>query len=227
MAAHKKTRDRSAGNRRDAELALRARAGDKDAQNELYHRYFPIFHNRVRRWLPDPSWVRECTDDVMATMFEDLPKYRPDGSSFCSWAHMEYRSEMVKHIHELGIDHPNIPIDETLEEELPSMTGPLDAYMESRLHEEVEKLKPQQGAAIDGKYFKGKPDRQVAKEQKIPRRKVNYRKHQGLASLRKALGDVALMWIRPQIAFFRNSYIMAKAKQNLSALLGGEEGDCS
>ena len=81
--------------------------------------------------------------------------------------------------------------------------------------------------AIDGKFFKGKPDEQIAKEKKIPRRKVNYRKHQGLINLRKALSDVAFMWIRPKSAFFRNYYMMASAKQNLSALLGGEEGDCS
>ena len=138
MAAYTKTRDRTAGNRRDAELALRARAGDKDAQVELYHRYYPIFHNRVRCWLKDPSWVKECTDHLMAWIFEELPKYRPEGSAFCSWAFMEYRSEMIKHIHELGIDHVDIPLDETLEDEMPAPTGPLDAYVASRLHEEVE-----------------------------------------------------------------------------------------
>jgi RNA polymerase sigma factor (sigma-70 family) len=226
MAAHTKTRDRAAGNRRDVELVLRARAGDTAAEDELYHRYYPIFLRRISRWLPDPQWVKECADDVMATIFEDLPKFRPDGASFCSWAHMEYRSELIKHIHDLGIDHVDIPLDETLEETLPAPTGPLDAYVANRVHQEVEHLKPQQEAAIDGKFFKGKPDKQVAREQKISRRKVNYRKHQGLANLRKALSDVAFMWIRPQIALFRNSFIVASAKQNISALLGGEEGDC-
>jgi RNA polymerase sigma factor (sigma-70 family) len=227
MAAYTKTRDWSAGNRRDTELALRARAGDKAAENELYLSYYPTIYGRVQRWLWDPQWVKECTDHVMAKIFEDLPKYRPDESAFSYWANMEYRSEMGKHIHDLEIDHPNIPIDEMLEEELPAQTGPLDAYVVSRLHEEAEDLEPQQEAAIDGSYFKGKPDREIAKEKKISRRKVNYRKHQGLANLRKALSDVAFTWIRPQTGFFRNYYMMASAKQNISALLGGEEGDYS
>ena len=227
MAAHTKTRDWSAGNRRDAELALRAKAGDKAAENELYLSYYPLIYGRVQRWLWDPRWVKECTDHVMAKIFEDLPNYRPEASAFSYWVNMEYRSEMGKHIHDLEIDHPHIPIDETLEEELPAQTGPLEAYVLSRLHEEVEDLEPQQEAAIDGKFFKGKPDEQIAREKRIPRRKINYRKHQGLVNLRKALSDVAFMWIRPKSAFFRNYYMMASAKQNISALLGGEEGDCS
>lgn len=227
MAAYTMTRDWDAGNRRDRELALRARAGDDGAANELYHRYYPKLHKRVRRWLWNPAFVDECTAHVVAKIFEDLPRYRPDESAFSYWVNMEYRSEMGKHVHELELDHPGTPIDETLEEELPAPTGPLDDYIDSRLHEEVEDLEREQEAAVGGHYFEGKPDEQIAGEQKISRRKVNYRKHQGLANLRKALSDVAFTWIRPKSAFFRNYYMMASAKQNLSALLGGEEGDYS
>jgi len=227
MAVCTQTRDWDAGNRRDRELVLRARAGDEGALTELYLTYYPRVHGRVQRWLWDPQWVKECTDHIMAFIFEHLSEYRPDRSAFSFWVNMEYRSEMTKHVHDLEIDHPSIPFDETLEEGLPAQTGPLEAYVVSRLHEEVEDLEPEQGAAIDGKYFQGQPDRQIAREKKIPRRKVNYRKHQALANLRKALSDVAFMWIRPKSAFFRNYYMMASAKQNLAALLGGEEGDCS
>jgi RNA polymerase sigma-70 factor, ECF subfamily len=225
MAAHARKRDRSTGNRRDKELVLRARAGDEEAQKELYHRYYPIFRNWVHRWLKCEAWERECVDHLMANLFEELIKYRPGGSAFCSWAFMISRSEMVKHIHELGLDRGDFPLDEEIEETLVAPTGPMDAYGDSRLHEEVKGLEPERGAAVGGCYFEGKTEKEVAEEQHIPRRRVSYRIHQALAELNKRLADVAFMWIRPQVGYFRNSYTMTNAKDSRSAQLGGEEGD--
>lgn len=227
MAAYTMTRDWDAANRRDRELALRARAGDDGAANELYHRYYPKLHKRVRRWLWNPAFVDECTAHVVAKIFEDLPRYRPDKSSFSFWANMEFRSEMTKHIHELELDHPNMPIDETMEEELPAPSGPLDAYIDSRVHEGVKGLVPEREAVVDGIFFEDKTQKEIAEERHMPPRRVSYRLQQAKADLRKGLSDVAFTWIRPESAFSRNYYIMASAKQNLSALLGGEEGDCS
>jgi len=227
MAACTKTRDWDAGNRRDRELVLRARAGDEDALNELYHRYYQKFHNRARRWLWDPAFVDECAAHVVARVFEDLPSYRPDKSTFSYWANMQFRSEMIKHVRYLELDHPCVPIDESLAEEVPAPTGQMDAYLGSRLHEEVESLEPEREAAIDGVFFEGMTEKEIGEEKHMPARRVCYRLHQALGDLRKGLGDVAFTWIRPQSAFFRNYYMMASSKRNLSALLGGEEGDCS
>ncbi|MBM3330254.1 sigma-70 family RNA polymerase sigma factor [candidate division WOR-3 bacterium] len=227
MAADAKTRDRSAGNRRDADLALRARAWDIAAQVELYHRYHNIFRNWVRRWLRFDAWEKECVDFMLATLFEELPKYRPEGSAFCSWAHMVCRSALIKHIHDLSLDRADFPYDEIVADMLPALTEPMDDYVVGRIQEEVANLEAEQRAAVTGHYYEDRTDDEIAAGQGMPRRRVCYRRHQGEQNLRRRLNDVAFTWIRPQTAFFRNSFVMTDAREKIAALLGGEEGDCS
>jgi RNA polymerase sigma factor (sigma-70 family) len=223
MAGYMKTRDRAAGNRRDADLVLRARAWDIAAQVELY---YGIFRKWVHRWLRFDAWEVECVDFMMATLFEELHKYRPEGSAFCSWAHMVCRSALVKHIHELSLNRVDFPYDEIVADMLPALTDPMDDYVVDRINEEVANLETEQRAAVSGHYYDERSDAEIAAEQGMPRRRVCYRRHQGEQNLRRRLNDVAFTWIRPQTAFFRNSYVMASAKENIAALLGGEEGDC-
>jgi len=226
MAVAAGARDRAEGNNRDNALIRRIRAGDEAAYAELWHKYHNLFLNWVRRWLRFPEWERECADHALAVLFEELPKYEPGRSAFCSWAHMVGRSAIVKHIHDLSIDRADFPLDDIVEDLMPALVGPLDDFVAGRIREEVRNLAPQQGAAVGGHYFEDKTDDEIAAELHIPRRRVNYRKQQGLAELKERLCDVASTWIRPEIGFSRDSYMMASARQNISALLGGRGGDC-
>jgi len=225
MTVAVRLRDRAEGNRRDDSLILRIRAGDETAYEELWYRYHKIFLEWVHRWLRFPEWEEECADHAVAVLFEELGKYEPGRSAFCSWAHMVGRSAIIKHIHDLSIQSEDVPLDEMITDMLPALTGPVDDFMNWMVHEEVEQLEPQQRAAVGGCYFEDKTDEEIAKEQHIPRRRVNYRKHQGLVRLRKRFSGGLYTSIRPGTRFFGNSYMMPEVEKHEPALLGGEEGD--
>ncbi len=227
MAVAVRVRDRTEGNNRDNALILRIRAGDETAYAELWHKYHRIFLDWVRRWLRFPEWEEECADHAVAVLFKELPEYVPGRSAFCSWAHMVGRSAIIKHIHDLSIDRDDFPYDEIVDDMVPALTGPVDDFMNGMVHEEVEQLEPQQRAAVGGHFFEDKTDGEIAEEQHVPRRRVNYRRQQGLASLRKRFSGVLYTWIRPETRFSRNSYVMMNAQVNQPALPGGEEGDSS
>ena len=227
MAVAARIRDHAEGNNRDDALIQSIRAGDGAAYDELWYKYHNLFINWVRRWVRCPAWEQECADQAVAVLFEVLPKYQPGRSSFCSWAHMVGRSAIIKHIHQLSIDRDDVPVDEMITDMLPTLSGPEDDYVRSRVTEELSRLEPEQQAAVNGAYFDDRSDSELSAELSIPRRRVCYRRQQGLASLRERLSDVPLTTIRPVTRFSGNSYVMPGTEVRELALLGGEEGDWS
>jgi RNA polymerase sigma factor (sigma-70 family) len=225
MAAHANARDRSAENRRDAALVLRAVEWDEAAIAELYHKYHTQFYSWIRRWLRHKEWALDFADAAIAKLFENLHGYKPVMSAFSSWAFLVAKTSVIQHLHELGTERSDVPYDEMLADLLPALTGPGDDFVNRRLLEEVAKLEPEQRAAVVGFFFFGLSDEEIAEEQHIPRRRVCYRRHQGMAALKLGLSDIPFTSIRPETRFSRYYYMMTDVKENKPAQLGGEEGD--
>jgi RNA polymerase sigma factor (sigma-70 family) len=226
MAVSATVRDRTAENRSDTALVLRARDGDKAAEEELYYKYHTQFLCWIRRWLRHKEWAPDFADAAIAKLFEVLPQYKPELSAFSSWAFIVAKTNVIKLIHDLGTERNDVSADELLDEVLPALTGPEDDFVVSRVREEVAHLNGEQRAAVGGQFFEGRTDEELAAELSIPRRRVCYRRQQGLAAMRDRLSDVPFTSIRPETRFSRYYYMMDHdVKANDTALLGGKEGD--
>jgi len=201
MAACTVIHDRTVGNRCDTALVLRARDGDIDAFNSLYHKDHKLIVCWVRSWLRYEEWVDECTDDAIAVLSRKLPQYRPERASFCSWAYRVARTAVIKHVRVLGISRVDVPIDLLMEDDLLAFFGPEFDFLSRRVEEEVKRLEPEQRAAVYGYFYEGKTDEEIAEELHIPRRRVCYRRKQGLVELRRRLSDVPFTSIRPETRF--------------------------
>jgi len=220
MAAYTKVRDRSAGNCRDIALVLRARDGDIAAFESLYLKYRKLIVCWVRTWLRYEEWVDEFTDDAINVLRSKLPEYRSERASFCSWAYRVARSAAIKHARVVGTKLAVVPIDLLMEDELPAFYGPEYDFLSSRVEEEVIRLEPEQRAAVYGYFYEGKTDDEIAEELHIPRRRVCYRRRQGLAVLRKRLSDVFFKSIRPETRFSGYYCMMTDVRENIPALMG-------
>jgi RNA polymerase sigma factor (sigma-70 family) len=221
-----RVRDRAEENRKDVALVLRARDGDQTAFDELHHKYRGNFLRWIRPWIRCNLWEDELADAALAELLKVLNQYKPELSAFSSWAFIVMKTSVIKSIAKLATNRNDVSADEFLEEMLPALTGPDDDFVVARLHEEVANLAPEQRVAVNGEYFEGRTDEDLAAELSIPRRRVSYRRQQGLATMRKRLSDVAFTSIRPETRFSRYYYMMDHdVKANDLALLGGEEGD--
>jgi RNA polymerase sigma-70 factor, ECF subfamily len=195
MAAYTRVRDRSAGNSCDAALVLRARDGDIVAFDSLYRKYHKLIVCWVREWLRCESWVDEFTDQAIVVLRKELPGYRPDGASFCSWAYRVAKSATIKHARTLGLNRDEVAFDLLGEDALVDPMGPEDAYVAKRVREEVENLDFVQRAALRGPFYDGLSDEELADELHLPVRRVCYRRKQAKSVLRKRLSDVRCMSI--------------------------------
>jgi RNA polymerase sigma factor (sigma-70 family) len=201
MAAHALARERAAENRFDVALVLRVLAGDRAAEVELYHKYHTRFLNWIRRWLRHKEWADDFAEEAVIQLFQVLPQYRPELSSFSTWAHRVAYTKVMKCIRDLHTERDDVSADDLFLEFLPALTGPEDDYVASRLHEEVACLEREQRAAVGGPYFDGLNDTELAARLRMPRRRVCYRRRQGMAALRRRLKYVPFTSIRPRLRF--------------------------
>ncbi len=191
MAACTLVHDQSDERRGDAALVLKARNGDAAAQAELFLKFHEKTLGWMHRWMPHKQWKQEFADHAIGVVFACLDKFDPERGAFGSWVYMVVRSAVLKHIHDLHVDRADFPYDEMLEDALPAVFGPEDEFPLSRLHEEVARLEHEQRAAVEGFFFCGYSDVELAAMLGIPKRRVCYRRKQGLAELRRRLSDAA------------------------------------
>jgi RNA polymerase sigma factor (sigma-70 family) len=200
VAVHRTVHDRTVENQCDTALVLRACDWDEAAQAELYHKYHDQFLTWIRRWLRHKEWATDFADAAIAQLFEVLPQYKPELSSFRTWAYRVAYTGVIKYIRDLHTERDDVSADDLFLEFLPALTGPEQDYAARRLREEVANLVPEQRAAVGGP-LDGLTDVELSALLSIPKRRVCYRRRQALAELRKRLIDVARTWIRPKGRF--------------------------
>jgi RNA polymerase sigma factor (sigma-70 family) len=226
MAAYTKVRDRVGENRSDVSLAERAVGGDMAAWNKLYVRYKALFFLWMRGWLKHKEWAEDCAVAGVEALYEALPQYKPERSAFSTWAYRVAYTGVIKFIRDSHDKRNDISSDELLAEVIPALHGPKYDYIMRRLHEEVDRLEPMQHAAVAGHFFYGYSDQEISDLYNIPRRKVCYRRRQGIVALAKRLSDIAFMSIRPETLLSGYNYMMTNdEKENENAQPGGKEGE--
>ena len=226
MAVAARVRDRVSEDRYDQDLVLRAKAWDAEAQVELHDKYRGEFFGLTRHRLRDKQWADVFADGAIEQVFEYLASYKPELSSFRTWAFRVARTSIIRQISDIGAERDEVLSFELLAEVMPALTSPEYDFVISRVHEEMENLEPVQQKSVDGAYFDGENDRELAEQNNIPQRRVCYRRKQALRQMKEGLSDVPFMSIRPETRFLVYNSIVAHDKiDSVRAQPGGEEGD--
>ncbi len=219
--------NRTTVGRTDLELYQRAIAGDRDALEALLTKYRAVFLLWVRRtFRTDNRWTDDCAQEAIIRLWKKLALYRTGKSAFSSWAHVVGKSAVYsfrrKHKHE----QLEVTLDAPWAERLQVLLGPEELYIYQQVRAEVERLEPEQWAAVTGHHYEGRKDKEISKVTGIERRKVCYRRKQGERRITRGLVDVPFTSIRPKMRFQAYYTVMdTKRDACASALLGGEEGD--
>jgi RNA polymerase sigma factor (sigma-70 family) len=227
MAVCTVVRDWTTRNQRDAEMVRRALAGDNDAREELLGKYRTIFFAWcLRRYPHNTTWTEDCAQEGAIRLDQKLAEFRPERGAFGKWAQSVGRSAMFTFIRKRTSGPKHVSLDALNEDAIAARFGPEAVYVRGRVRKQVEDLVPEQGAAVGGCFYDDKTDEEIAEEEHIQRRKVNYRRHQGLRAMRKGLSDIPFMSIRPEVRIpWYSSVMITEETANESTQPGGEDGD--
>jgi RNA polymerase sigma factor (sigma-70 family) len=141
--------------------------------------------------MPHREWKREFADHATDEVFASLDKFDPDRGALNAWAYLVARSSVFKHIRLLHVDRADVSYEDLVDEALPAGTGPEEGFVLNRLREAVAELEPEQRAAVEGFFFDGYSDVELAAQLGIPKRRVCYRRRQALKELRRRFGKAS------------------------------------
>jgi RNA polymerase sigma factor (sigma-70 family) len=220
-------RDWTALNQSDADLARRAVAGDRTAERELLVKCEPIFRCLYGRVFPRLNChADDCVQEALIKLAKELPLFRPERGAFGKWAKSVARSAFYNFLDKHVFKRRDISLDALPEDAISTQFGPEEECFRHIVAEEVQKLEPDQSAAVGGHYDLGLTDEKIAESRRMERRRVGYRREQGERNLGKRFRNSPFMSIRPKSQFSRYYYIVTSTRDvNEPALLGGEDGD--
>jgi RNA polymerase sigma factor (sigma-70 family) len=191
MSVCTKVRDWTADDRADVDLVGRALAGDQAAESELLGKYRAIFLGWVcRTFRKGNRWTEDYAQEAAIKLHKVLIEYRPERSPFWSWAHIVAKTAIFTFISKQATERNDVSLDALMDDALPVLLGPEEEHIFLRVREEVENLAPEQRAAVRGPYYDGLSDDELALMLGLPRRRVCYRRRQGMAAIRERLSEV-------------------------------------
>ena len=218
-------------NEADARLVRLTLAGSREAEEELLVKYRPIFGGLYVRTFPRClSQKDDCVQEAWIALFKKLPQYNPERGPFGKWAKAVAKNAFYdylrKHVFKWKRKWTFVSLDALPEDVLSTWTGPEEECFNHMVAEEVEKLEPEQSAAVGGRYYHELTDREIASLRRIERRRVGRCRELGKRNLKKRFLDSPLKSTR-QKGHIPSYYIIEtdSIDRKRPAPLGGEDGD--
>ena len=177
-------------------LIRRAKVGDREALEALYRRYYPNWLKRWRGKLGAGLRNFEDTEGLVHSALKDAVRDIEDlrdDQAFFAWVDKIIQRKIASK-RRRNDRLPLIPLDEVPE---PGRKDPLDLPLVTkeeylRLRKAIDGLArhySQQMAAVELRYFKKLDITSIAKSLNTSKRSAERFLHDGLALLRKTLGD--------------------------------------
>jgi RNA polymerase sigma-70 factor (ECF subfamily) len=175
----------------DTALLLRVANADRDAFEQLYHRYVRSVFGLALRRLRDRAQAEEVTQEAFTAVWRSAESYRPERGSAGGWLYTVARNAILDRMRR------NARADTSAElPELASPDGGPDeqaeqAYTAWRVHRALEELNPNEREVIELAYWSGLSQSEVANFLGQPLGTVKTRTRSALARLAEALeGEV-------------------------------------
>src|SRR5512143_2965108 len=90
----------------------------------------------VRRFHNGNRWVDDYAQEAIIRVSENLHKYKPGRSAFCSWAHILAKSAIFTFMSRLATERNDVSLDALVDDAIPALLGPEEEYAYLRVCEE-------------------------------------------------------------------------------------------
>jgi len=97
----------------DLELARAVAAGDSDAFEELYRKYYKRVFSLCLRMLGDPTLAEDLAQEVFLQVYRKIGSFRGD-SAFTTWLHSLTVNQVLMHFRKRGVKLEQTVDDEEL-----------------------------------------------------------------------------------------------------------------
>lgn len=97
----------------DLELARAVAAGDSDAFEELYRKYYKRVYSLCLRMLGDPTLAEDLAQEVFLQVYRKIGSFRGD-SAFTTWLHSLTVNQVLMHFRKRGVKLEQTVDDEEL-----------------------------------------------------------------------------------------------------------------
>jgi RNA polymerase sigma-70 factor, ECF subfamily len=180
----------------DEELVARSKTGDVDSFNQLVKRWERPIFALAYRTLGREEDARDVTQETFLRAFRALSGFKGD-AKFSSWLY-RIALNLCRDWMRKERRAPLVAVAEDVDvEQMAAVQGPVetveDLAARAELHREVakamERLPAEQRQAIILKEYHGLTFQEIADLMKCPLSTVKTRVYQGLATLRKQLGE--------------------------------------
>jgi RNA polymerase sigma-70 factor, ECF subfamily len=166
----------------DAELLVRVGERDRDAFEELYHRYIRSIMGLALRRLRDRGRAEDAVQEIFAAVWRSAASYRPERGPAAPWLYAVARNAIIDRMRARS-EQPTPEAPEVSSGE----PGPLEraerSYVSWRVHRALEELPEKEREVIELAYWSGMSQSEVAEYLHIPLGTVKTRTRSALTRL--------------------------------------------
>lgn len=175
----------------EQELFLRARAGNKEAREELAGRVEDWVPPSIFRWYKNPTWRDDVGQVGVDKVIAELPAYDPARGPFRPWAHRIARNAALNEIRKRKLNKNVVSFEDIKDESPFSVADPAEHYRDYRVKEAVSRLKPELRKVACLRFLEEMEIEAIAEELHLKKRQVRYRVELARKALRERLAYVA------------------------------------
>jgi RNA polymerase sigma-70 factor, ECF subfamily len=169
----------------DADLLVRVGERDREAFEELYHRYVRSLMGLALRRLRDRGRAEDAVQEIFAAVWRSAASYRPERGPAAPWLYAVARNAIIDRLR--ARNEPTAEAPETASSE----PGPLEraesSYVSWRVHRALEELPEKEREVVELAYWSGMSQSEVAEYLHIPLGTVKTRTRSALSRLADVL----------------------------------------
>ncbi|HVM58150.1 MAG TPA: sigma-70 family RNA polymerase sigma factor [Gaiellaceae bacterium] len=173
----------------DADLLVRVADRDREAFEQLYHRYLRSVFGLALRRLRDRQRAEDAVQETFSAIWRSAGSYRPERGPAAPWLYAVARNAIVDRLR--ARSEPPGELPETASGEPGPAERAETAYVAWRVHRALEELPAREREVIELAYWSGLSQSEVADFLGIPLGTVKTRTRSALARLADVLeGEV-------------------------------------
>jgi RNA polymerase sigma-70 factor, ECF subfamily len=169
----------------DAELLTRVADRDRDAFEELYHRYIRSIFGLALRRLRDRQRAEDAVQETFTSIWRSAGSYKPERGAPAPWLYAVARNAIVDRFRSQPEATGEVP-DLVSGDPGPSELAE-SSYVSFRVHRALEALPQREREVVELAYWSGMSQSEVAEYLHIPLGTVKTRTRSALAKLADVL----------------------------------------
>jgi RNA polymerase sigma-70 factor (ECF subfamily) len=171
-----------------AVLLQRVAGGDRDAFDELYHRFArPVFGMALRQ-LGDSGRAEDAAQETFAAIWRSAASYRPERGPATAWLYAVARHAIIDRARQRREPAAEAP-DEASADAGPAEQAEL-SWITWTVHTALEQLPERERVVLELAYWRGLSQSEIASYLDVPLGTVKTRTRAGLGRLASLLDEV-------------------------------------